>query len=140
MANMLAIRCPECGARTNMDFDRKKCYCSYCGTELFFDNGSNSITYNPPYRQVNEVRFFEPDKQKEPVPAQSEAPNKHDKTKLIVGAILIISWLISFIVLAAISVSVYGNERSSYRGLLLVDIVLGLIAITVFFWGTRKTK
>ena len=140
MAKITTIHCPECGARTNMDYDRKRCFCTYCGTELYFDDGSQTINYNATYRKIDEARITESENQKEIVFRQYDEQKKHDKAKLIVGAIVVIAWLISFLVLAAFCAFTPSYSGDDYHPLLSVDIVLGLIAIAIYFRGTRKNK
>ena len=55
MINIIALKCPECGANLEIENNRKQCYCQYCGAKIIVDNGS--ITYT--YRKVDEARIRE---------------------------------------------------------------------------------
>ena len=139
MAKIVAIRCPECGAKTNMDYDQKRCFCTYCGTELIFDDGSKTISYNATYRRIDEARITESENLKELAFRQYEEQNKNDRVRLIVSAIVVVSWLISLIVLVLVNViSGHGDIDNQYLFLIALDIILGLIMITVFFKGNKK--
>ena len=141
MAKIVPIHCPECGARTNMDYDRKRCFCTYCGTELFFDDGSKTITYNATYRKIDEARITESDNQKEIVFRQYEEQKKHDKAKLIVSAIVVIAWLISLLVLVIVSVKTTDHAGfSMFHIVLILDVIFGLKMITQFFKGNKDDK
>ena len=37
---ILAVECPKCHANINIEDGRKEFYCSYCGAQLFFDDGT----------------------------------------------------------------------------------------------------
>ena len=139
MAKIVAIRCPECGAKTNMDYDKKRCFCTYCGTELIFDDGSKTISYNATYRRIDEARITESENLKEVAFRQYEEQNKNDRVRLIVSAIVVVSWLISLIVLVLVNViSGHGDIDNQYLFLIALDIILGLIMITVFFKGNKR--
>ena len=49
------ITCPKCGGTIHIPSHEKTCYCTYCGAQLFFDDGSRTITY----RTVDEARIKE---------------------------------------------------------------------------------
>ena len=134
MAKIVPIRCPECGALTNMDYDRKRCFCTYCGTELLFEDGSKTINYNATYRTIDEARITESENKKEVAFKKYEEQHKHDRVKLIVSAIVVVAWLISLLVLVIVSVKTIDDAGfSMYQILLILDIVFGLKMITQYF-------
>ena len=135
MAKIVSIHCPECGAKTNMDYDRKRCFCTYCGTELFFDDGSKTITYNATYRKIDEARITESENQKEIFFKQYEEQHKHDKVRLIVSAIVVVAWLLSLMALISVCV-----DEGIYIIPLILDIIFGLKMITQFFKGSKSSK
>ena len=42
--NIVDIKCPHCGGELHIGNDRKDCFCEYCGSHLFFDNGDRTVT------------------------------------------------------------------------------------------------
>ena len=137
MARIVPIRCPECGAQTNMDYDRKRCFCTYCGTELLFEDGSRTINYNATYRTIDEARITESDNQKEMFLRQYEEQHKYSKTRLIVSAIIIVAWVFSLIALLSFGAD-YGGRTGNpalnpYLIIAILDVIFGLKMITQFF-------
>lgn len=43
---IVPLKCPQCGASIELNISRKTSFCSYCGTQVFFDDGSRTIYYN----------------------------------------------------------------------------------------------
>ena len=43
---IVPLKCPQCGASIELNTNRETCFCSYCGTQVFFDDGSRTIYYN----------------------------------------------------------------------------------------------
>lgn len=57
MVKMIALKCPECGAKLQIEDGRKECFCQYCGHKILLDDGSVETTYT--YRKVDEARIKE---------------------------------------------------------------------------------
>lgn len=55
------IECPYCGARLTSGSDRTKMFCSYCGGEIFFDDGTKRIEnfYHKKYTNEAKIRDCE---------------------------------------------------------------------------------
>lgn len=53
------VKCPACGAALHVEEDKKQCFCQYCGTKLFLDDGSRQYEY----REVDEARIREAEAQ-----------------------------------------------------------------------------
>ena len=58
MIKMIALKCPECGAKLQIEEGHKECFCQYCGHKIFLDDGSVETTYI--YRKVDEARIKKP--------------------------------------------------------------------------------
>lgn len=41
-----ALRCPECGAKLEINNDREFCFCSYCGCKIIIDDEKQETTIN----------------------------------------------------------------------------------------------
>ena len=56
---LISVRCPDCGARLDIEEGRTQCFCSYCGTKIFINNENEYV-----YRQVDEARIKESENEK----------------------------------------------------------------------------
>ena len=137
MTRITQICCPKCGARTSIDYEKNRCFCTYCGTELIVEEGTNTITYNATYRKIDEARITESRNQKEIIFKQFEEQHKNEKLRLVVSAIVVVAWLISLLVLICICVD---KSFGIYHILSFFDIVFGLPMITQFFKGSKDNK
>lgn len=50
-----SLTCPQCDASIQAPAGTSACYCMYCGAQLYFDDGSTTVTY----RTVDETRLRE---------------------------------------------------------------------------------
>lgn len=50
-----SLTCPKCDASIQAPAGTSACYCMYCGAQLYFDDGSTTVTY----RTVDETRLRE---------------------------------------------------------------------------------
>lgn len=57
MVKMIALKCPECGSKLQIEDGHKECFCQYCGHKILLDDGSVETTYT--YRKVDEARIKE---------------------------------------------------------------------------------
>ena len=57
MVKMIALKCPECGSKLQIEDGHKECFCQYCGHKILLDDGSVETTYT--YRKVDEARLKE---------------------------------------------------------------------------------
>ena len=57
------ITCPNCKANININWSHgmTSCFCNYCGTQLYFDDGSYTANYNITYRETDDARIREAD-------------------------------------------------------------------------------
>ena len=126
MAKMISLICPQCGAKISIDEGRKKCFCTYCGTELLLNDNSNTITY----RTIDEARIKESEDRKQIVFKEFESRNIQDKTRLVLLLSLLFVWVSSMIVFVVISLKTLDNVNfSPYQLLLILDIALGFRVI-----------
>lgn len=63
MIKMIALKCPECGAKLQIEDGRKECFCQYCGHKILLDDGSVDINMNVntthTYHKVDDARLKE---------------------------------------------------------------------------------
>lgn len=56
-----AIKCPDCGANLQIEENRDRCFCSYCGTQILLDTGKKEHVY----RKIDEAKIEEAKAKKE---------------------------------------------------------------------------
>lgn len=61
VGNLVPLTCPKCGGSIQAPEGTNKCFCTFCGTQLFIDDGSRTVTY----RTVDEARIKEAEIEKE---------------------------------------------------------------------------
>ena len=56
---MVSLKCPNCNSNVMVEKGRKSCFCTYCGAQLFLDDGSVNINinhnHNYTYRSIDET-------------------------------------------------------------------------------------
>ena len=54
---LVSLKCPDCKANLNIEIskNRKHCFCEYCGSKIYIDDGATSHTY----RKIDEARIKE---------------------------------------------------------------------------------
>ena len=55
--DIVPVICPACGAKVQVAEGTRSCYCTYCGTQMYLDDGSKTVTY----QMVDEARIRESD-------------------------------------------------------------------------------
>ncbi|MFY9263760.1 MAG: zinc ribbon domain-containing protein [Actinomycetaceae bacterium] len=55
MVGLIPLVCPNCGASLQMPQGRTNIFCMYCGTNVYFDDGTRTYVY----REVDETRVKE---------------------------------------------------------------------------------
>lgn len=46
MIKMIALKCPECGAKLQIEEGHKECFCQYCGHKILLDDGNKKVNVN----------------------------------------------------------------------------------------------
>ena len=60
---MVSLRCPNCGKTVTLEKGQKMCFCTYCGSQLFLDDGSKNVNithnhnHNFTFRKVDETKI-----------------------------------------------------------------------------------
>ena len=58
---MVSLRCTNCGKTITLEKGQKMCFCTYCGSQLFLDDGAVNINvtqnHNFTYRSINETKI-----------------------------------------------------------------------------------
>ena len=56
---LIAVKCPACGADINVESTREVSFCTYCGTKILMNNENEHI-----YRNIDEARIMEVEAEK----------------------------------------------------------------------------
>ena len=114
---LLATKCPSCGAELEVEKGRESIFCSYCGTKILINNDHEYI-----YRNIDEARIKESENEREIRLRELELEEKENEKyhKLImiaygislafvvIGAVLSIWWEDGgFFVLAGMLIAMY---------------------------------
>lgn len=83
MIKMIALKCPECGAKIQIEEGHKECFCQYCGHKIFLDDGSVETTYI--YRKVDEAKLKELELEKYKFQITEDKKEKNRKMKIKVS-------------------------------------------------------
>lgn len=46
MVKMIALKCPECGSKLQIEDGHKECFCQYCGHKILLDDGNKKVNVN----------------------------------------------------------------------------------------------
>lgn len=107
MVEMMALKCPECGAKLKIEEGRKQCYCQYCGHKILLDDGSKDVNVNVTrtYHKVDDARLKEAEVDKlvrlkelevEEKKMDRKARNRSFRAKL--GVVLLLVGAVSIII------------------------------------------
>ena len=90
---LIPISCPRCGGSIHVPAGRKTCFCTYCGSQLYADDGSTVVEY----RVIDEARIREAEmasalelKKLEIAETKRKTRNKIFGLITIVGAVMIV--------------------------------------------------
>lgn len=126
MVDIIALKCPQCNANIEIESGRKNCFCTYCGTPIFLDDGSKTITYHT----VDEARIQEDQTNRILKLKEYEHEEQKNKLSAKIKLYLLIGWVISLILFIILSVVTVDNVGFSiYQILLILDIILGIKVI-----------
>lgn len=104
MVKLISLKCPKCNANLSIEENRKRCFCSYCGTQIIIDDGSVEHTY----RKIDEARIKEAEANERiqlkmlDVEEKKQQLDKRSKTQksflyvtlIIIGVILVVCGII----------------------------------------------
>lgn len=108
---MYQLNCPACGATVEIEQDRKSCYCSYCGSKIYMDDGvkrveiTKNINYHKTYTDEARIRESEAQErmQDKKYAADKEKWERKEKSKskaalrsFLVVAIAVVVYLLVF--------------------------------------------
>ena len=96
---LIPISCPRCGGSIHVPAGRKTCFCTYCGSQLYADDGSTVVEY----RVIDEARIREAEMASALELKKLEIAEKKRKTRnkifgliTIVGALMIIGAVFAY--------------------------------------------
>lgn len=115
---LIPVICPKCGAQIQVNVGVKTCYCTYCGTQILFDDDGIKVTY----RKVDEARIKEADVKQLLALKEMEIEEKkrHDR-KNALKTIGIVSSIIFFL---ALIVGLFNRDTGYLLGMVSF-IILG---------------
>lgn len=87
------ITCPKCGGTIQVPLGEKMCYCAFCSTQLFIEDGSRTVTY----RIVDEARIREAEAMQSVESAKATTELEIGKISLIIAAGLILASIVLFL-------------------------------------------
>ncbi len=113
---MYLLECPACGAKVEMETDRKSCFCTYCGNKVYLDDGTKrveitkNINYHKTYTDEAKIRDIE--SRERMYDKKLAADEAHEKRK-------------------------HKANRNSWLGLIAYAIVI-LVIGSVFFTSQKR--
>lgn len=125
---LINMICPNCGAKLEIDADRKQVFCSYCGTKLLVDQEEIHITN----RIVDEARLKEAEVKLKELEYEHERELREEmllqeqKKAYRISAIVFICILMATYVLPPL------------RGLFRVVFLFGVIALVSMYGRDKK--
>lgn len=54
---VIPMKCPECGATIQVEEGRNKCFCTYCGTQLYFDDEVKREVHEHIHHEIDEAEI-----------------------------------------------------------------------------------
>ncbi len=104
---MYLLECPACGAKIEIEPDRKSCFCTYCGNKIYLDDGTRrveitkNINYHKTYTdeaKIRDIEFKERmfDKQ---IRADEEKSKRKEKSKFLNNTIPVLAILLALAVM-----------------------------------------
>ena len=89
--NLVPVKCPNCGGTIQAPENTNMCYCTFCGSQLFIDNDSKTITY----RVIDEAKIHETESKEflEYKRLELEAKERASKRKLLIAVAIVLAVL-----------------------------------------------
>ena len=123
---MIPISCPRCGGSIHVPAGRRTCFCTYCGSQLYADDGSTIVEY----RVIDEARIREAEISSQLELRKLEIAEAKRKTRnRILGLITIVGAAI----IAGAAV-VYNFANQSPWALLVGVLGVFLVFIALMIW------
>ncbi len=117
---LIPVIYPKCGAQIQIKEGTKTCFCTYCGTQIIFDDDSTKVTY----RKVDEARIKEADvKQLLALKEMEIEEKKRQDRKTALKILAIVSGIIFVL---ALIVGLFNSETG---------YMLGMVAFILLSWG-----
>lgn len=96
---LLAVKCPECGAKLDIEEGRKQLFCSFCGAKVLATNDNEYI-----YRKVDEARIKEAEIRETIRLKELEMEDSKLKQHESLRKMLTYLWVASIIIIGAICI------------------------------------
>ena len=126
---MKNIKCDNCGASIEVNYEKLIGFCPFCGTQLHFDiNQVEDILKERERTRQVELRETGLTKRAQ---YENEKENKAIDAKRIVTLSILCVWIFSVVFLAVLSNMTLDNVNvSPYQLILILDIIGGIILLT----------
>ncbi len=123
MVNMIPVKCPACGASLQIEDNRDKFFCSYCGTQILVNDDTVTKHY-----EINEAEIRKVEAEERIQNRRMEIEENRNKRKWILitvyAGICALMGLITFIS--------YQVESQSASALLMTTILLITLPVMIF--------
>ena len=125
---MKSIKCDNCNASIEVNYEKLLGFCPYCGTQLHFDiNQVEDILKERERTKQVELRETGLTKRAR---YENEKENKAINAKKIVTLSILCVWICSVVFIAILSVISLDNVNfSPYQLILILDIVGGIVLL-----------
>ena len=120
---VIAIKCPNCGASLEISKDRKDCYCPYCGSTIVVDDGSYTVTH----RIIDDAKIIK---------ETAKAEALHKRYGLSTLAVRVILGIVVVLFITAGVIGIVGAIRGDEDpfGPLLTLLIMVPIVVFSFLW------
>ena len=122
---IISIKCPECGASLNIENNRTRAFCSYCGAKIIINN-ENEYTY----RHIDEAGIKQAETEQIIRLKQMELAEKErissEKTKRLKIVISLIILFVGVVLMAVgfLAGSASGDSDSGFYALGIIGLLL----------------
>ena len=128
---LVALSCPNCGAKLDVPADKRVCFCTYCGTKILVDDGSYTVTH----RTIDDAKVIK-------AKAEADATlRRFGITSLAIrGGIFVAAAIIAVELVVGLIGTSRGDENAWFP--LVITIMYGLVAggFGAMFFMTKKRK
>jgi DNA-directed RNA polymerase subunit RPC12/RpoP len=127
MVNIIALKCPKCGADLQIEQGRNQCFCSYCGAKILLQNENEYV-----YRTVDEAKIREKELQAEMYNKEMEARER----KCEMSRNFFKKRLIIYVILAVIGYAGGFGLMKINSGVSAAFLGPGVIGMACLFYGS----
>ena len=135
MINTISVKCPECGASLSFEENRKKAFCSYCGSEVILNKENEFI-----YRKIDDAKVIQAEtdrtirlKELEIKEQQIKVDNAKFR-RMSKGRRIVLATLFSFFALMVIYGLAFRKYELSIAGAILILLLSIPLIVIELIW------